>query len=41
MALTDADGKVTVGARSTWAMIDQLTGRLMRVPPEVAAVFLG
>lgn len=33
-------GKVIVSARSTWAMIDLATGRIMRVPPEVAAPFL-
>jgi len=33
-------GKVIVSARSTWAMIDLKTGRLMRVPPEVAAPFM-
>ncbi len=32
-------GKVIVAARSTWAMIDRDTGRLCRVPPEVAAPF--
>lgn len=37
---TGADGKVKVSARSTWAMIDKESGRLMRVPPEVAAPFL-
>ncbi|MGN6356581.1 MAG: acyl-CoA thioesterase [Novosphingobium sp.] len=33
-------GKVIVSARSTWAMIDRATGRIMRVPAEVAAPFL-
>ena len=32
-------GKVIVSARSTWAMIDKASGRLCRVPPEVAAPF--
>jgi acyl-CoA thioester hydrolase len=32
-------GKVIVAARSTWAMIDRETGRLCRVPAEVAAPF--
>lgn len=36
----DEQGKVLVSARTTWAMIDRETGRLMRVPPEVAAPFL-
>lgn len=40
MEFTGPDGRVKVAARSTWAMIDQSTGRLMRVPPEVAAAFL-
>ena len=34
-------GKVIVGANTTWAMLDRATGRLMRVPMEVAAPFLG
>ena len=33
-------GKVIVSARTTWAMVDQATGRLLRVTPEVAAPFL-
>ncbi|MCW1431752.1 acyl-CoA thioesterase [Novosphingobium sp. JCM 18896] len=33
-------GKVIVSARSTWAMIDLKSGRLMRVPAEVAAPFM-
>jgi len=32
-------GKVIVAARSTWAMIDRESGRLTRVPAEVAAPF--
>jgi acyl-CoA thioester hydrolase len=36
----NADGKVIVAARTTWAMIDIATGRLMRVPAEVAAPFI-
>jgi acyl-CoA thioester hydrolase len=35
-----AAGKVIVSARSTWAMIDLASARLMRVPAEVAAPFL-
>lgn len=34
-------GKAIVSARTTWAMIDRATGRLMRVPAEVSAPFLG
>ena len=33
-------GKVIVSARSTWAMIDKVSGRLCRVPAEVAAAFV-
>lgn len=36
----NAAGKVIVSARTTWAMIDIATGRLMRVPAEVAAGFV-
>ena len=32
-------GKPIVSARSTWALIDAATGRLTRVPAEVAAPF--
>lgn len=32
-------GKAIVSALSTWAMIDLASGRIMRVPPEVAAPF--
>ena len=34
-------GKVIVSANTTWAMLDRATGRLMRVPMEFAAPFLG
>ena len=34
------DGKVKVTARSTWAIVDKSTGRIMRVPLEVAANFV-
>jgi acyl-CoA thioester hydrolase len=36
----DKNGKVLVTARTTWAMLDKATGRLMRVPNEVVAPFL-
>ena len=36
----DDAGKVLVSARSTWAMIEQATGRPSRIAPEVAAPFL-
>lgn len=34
------DGKVKVAAKSTWAIIDRATGRILRVPAEVAANFV-
>ena len=34
-------GKVIVSAKSTWALIDRASGRVVRVPTEVAAPFLG
>jgi acyl-CoA thioester hydrolase len=37
---TDANGKPLVRAKTTWAMIDRATGKLMRVPREVAVPFL-
>ena len=37
---TDAQGKVLVRAKSTWAMVEKASARLMRVPAEVAAPFL-
>ena len=37
----NAAGKVIVSANTTWAMLDRASGRLMRVPAEVAAPFLG
>jgi len=40
MKFTGADGKVRVEAKTTWAILDRATARLVRVPPEVAAPFL-
>lgn len=40
MSFTSEAGKVIVRAKTSWAMIDRETGRLMRVPKEVAAPFL-
>lgn len=37
---TGADGKVKVEARTTWAIIDRATGRLLRVPKELAERFI-
>ena len=36
----DGTGKVLVGAVTSWAMIDRATGRIKRVPRDVAARFL-
>ena len=36
----DDAGKRLVAVRSTWAMLDKTTGRLVRVPAHVAAPFL-
>lgn len=40
MRFTGSDGKVKVEAVSTWALIDKASGRIMRVPAEMAAPFL-
>lgn len=40
MEFTGPDGRVKVAAKSTWAIIDRETGRILRVPAEVAAPFL-
>jgi acyl-CoA thioester hydrolase len=40
MEFTGADGKVKVAARTTWAIVDRTTGRILRVPAEVAARFV-
>ena len=37
---TSSAGKALVSARTTWAMIDRKTLRLMRVPAEVSEPFL-
>lgn len=34
------DGRVLVRAKTTWAIVDKATGRIRRVPPDVAAPFL-
>ena len=38
---TGADGKVRVRAVTQWAIVDQATGRPLRVPAEVIAPFMG
>ena len=40
VSFRDRSGKEIVRAKTTWAMIDKATGRLARVPAEVAAPFL-
>ena len=37
---TDQAGKLLVAVRSTWAMLDKASGRLVRIRPEVAAPFI-
>lgn len=36
----DDAGKLLVAVRSTWAMLDKASGRLVRIRPEVAAPFI-
>jgi acyl-CoA thioester hydrolase len=36
----NAGGKVVVAALTTWALIDRASGRLVRVPADVAAPFM-
>ncbi|WP_066477062.1 MULTISPECIES: acyl-CoA thioesterase [unclassified Sphingomonas] len=40
MRFTGDDGRVKIDARTTWALIDRDSGRLMRVPAEMAARFM-
>lgn len=37
---TGPDGRIRVEGRSTWALLDRATGRLLRIRPEFAAPFL-
>ncbi len=39
-SFADASGKELVRAKTTFAMLDKATGKLMRVPGEVAAPFM-
>jgi acyl-CoA thioester hydrolase len=41
MEFVGEDGGIHVRARTTWAILDKASGRPLRVPPEVAAPFLG
>jgi acyl-CoA thioester hydrolase len=34
------DGKLKVSARTSWAIINLASGRLMRIPADLAAIFL-
>jgi acyl-CoA thioester hydrolase len=34
-------GKVIVRAKTTWAILDKATGRILRVPKDVTAQFIG
>ncbi len=38
---TGGDGRVKVEAVTTWALLDRISGRLLRVRPEIAAPFVG
>jgi len=40
MRFTGEDGRVKVEAKTTWAIVDRATGRILRVPSEVAERFL-
>jgi len=40
MRFTGADGRVKVEAKTTWAVVERASGRVLRVPAEVAAPFL-
>ena len=40
MRFTGEDGRVKVKAVTTWALLDRASGRLLRVPPELAAPHL-
>lgn len=40
VTFTGSDGKLRVRARSTWAIIDRATGRILRIPKDVAAPFM-
>jgi acyl-CoA thioester hydrolase len=37
---TGADGRIKVEARTTWAMLDRATGRLLRIRDDIAAPFV-
>lgn len=37
---TGDDGRVKVEARTTWALLDRSSGRLLRITPQIAAPFM-
>ncbi|MGB5725305.1 MAG: acyl-CoA thioesterase [Parasphingorhabdus sp.] len=39
-SFSDAGGKIVVAAKTNWALIDQAKGRAVRVPSELAELFL-
>ena len=39
--ITGSDGRLRARALTIWALVDQASGRALRVPAEVAAAFLG
>ena len=41
MEFIGEDGKICVRAKTQWAIIERLSGRPIRVPPDVIAPFLG
>ena len=41
MRFVGADGRTKVDARTTWALLDRQSGRLLRVPAEVVERFTG
>jgi acyl-CoA thioester hydrolase len=38
--ITGADGSLRAAALTVWALVDKASGRVLRVPAEVAAPFL-
>ena len=41
VAFQDAAGRALVEAKTTWALIDRATGRIARVPKDLAELFYG
>ncbi len=40
MEFKNASGKIVVRSKTTWAVVDRATGRIARVPRDVAAPFM-